>query len=155
MFTPVSAKSSNLVVGNVERTAPSPLSSDGHSRAGFQPWTLACSGGQEREVVAVEARTTQGCLQWQWGLSGSLLGWQDNLSERDPRKSCTCLKQTLGKIVMPQPNRPITKCLFMCLSLWAPEHHFYPNFYYHICPDMQPPCQTEQFHAFFPPSSRE
>lgn len=52
---------------------------------------------------------------------------------------------------MPQPNRPITKSLFMCLNLWALEHHLYPNFYDHTCPEMQPPCQTEQLHAFFPP----
>lgn len=85
--------------------------------------------------------------------SGSLLVWQDNLSGRGPIKSSTCLKQTLGEIVMPQPKRPITKSLFMCLSLWVPGHHLYPNFYYDTCPEMQPPCQTEQLHAFFPPKT--
>lgn len=47
---------------------PAPLSSDGHSRPGIQPWALACSRGQQREVVTAEAKTTQSFLQWQRGL---------------------------------------------------------------------------------------
>lgn len=111
---------------------PAPLSSEGHSRAASSP----------EHWHAVE--DNRGKLQLRPELpslifsgredSGSLLGWQNNLSGRGPRKSCTSLKQTLGEIVIPQLNRPITKSLFMCLSLWAPENHLYQNFYCHICP---------------------
>lgn len=93
---------------------PASLSSGGHTRLGIQPWALACSRGQQRKVaekglVMVETRATQFCLRWQRGLSGSLSGRQDNLSGRSQRKSSTCLKQSLGEFVLPQPKRTITK----------------------------------------------
>lgn len=134
---------------------PAPLSSGGHPGSGVQLWALECNRGQQRKVaerglVTVEAGTTQFCLWWLRGLLGSLSGNEDNLSGRGPRKSSTCLKQTLGGFVAPQPKRTITKSSVYEPEFMSTEHCLDTNFYYHTRPEMQPPCWTEQLHVSFP-----
>lgn len=61
----------------------------------------------------VEARTTRLCLWWLHGgredsQARYLEGRTTSVGEAQ-EKSSTCLKQTLGEFVMPQPKTTITK----------------------------------------------
>lgn len=105
---------------------PAPLSSSGHTRPGIQPGALACSRGQQREagekgLIMVEARTAQFCLWWQRRHSGTLPARQDNLSGRGPRKSSTCLEQTLGSYVMPHARAIAKSPVYVpeFMGIWA------------------------------------
>lgn len=134
---------------------PAPLSSGGHTRpaSSLELWhaiednrgklqrkallwlrpellSFVCGGREDSQGHYLDGRTTLvGEVQ-----EKALHAWSK------PWENFWCLS----------PTEQSQKALFMCLSLWAPERHLYPNFYYHTCPEMQPPCWIEQLHDFFP-----
>lgn len=86
--------------------------------------SFVCGGREDSQAHYLEGRTTSVGEVQEKALHAWSKAWEN----------LCCLS----------PREQSQKALFMCLSLWAPEHHLYPNFYYHTCPEMQPPYWTEK-----------
>lgn len=99
-----------------------------------EPLGYVCGGFMVAERTLRLAIWKAGQPQWERPKKKALHAWSK------PWENLWCLS----------PRQQSQKALFMCLDLWAPEHHLHPNFYYHTCPEMQPPCWTEQLRVFFP-----